>query len=369
MKENVVSYFACPNRVGAGACRNELALEAVFSFFKSEKKEIKEGYLKCKACGMRFPVFFGIPVLIADLAGYLRANFYIILELSKRYGRLNKGLVADALLTVKKAKPKDKSELFVYTKKQYAQILKAACENKYIISHYDNIAALAKPDEPLYDFLNRYENETPHRALEDFLKAYTYNNDALTLEVGCNVGGFLSALSNKSRFVFGLDNSFVHLFFASCLLRHLPKRIKYYKVIIEGGIKKKRTLDVRMTDNLTLIAGRGDNLPFKNSSLSIASSCNLIDIIDNPLGLLEEKIRVLKKRGLLFSSDPYEFLGENKKMLKLKRNQTPWQRIQEVLRPRIKILEERHFVPWITRGYQRSYSIYYNHSFCGRKMR
>lgn len=121
-------------------------------------------------------------------------------------------------------------------------------------------------------------------------------------------------------------------------------------------------------DNLTLIAGEGDNLPFRNSSLSIVSSCNLIDVIDNPMGLLKEKIRVLKKRGLVLSSDPYQFLGENRKKLKVKKSQTPWQRIQEILRPKIKILEERDNIPWITRGYQRSYSVYYNHSFCGRKI-
>lgn len=380
MKENIVTYLACPKKIKKKACGNELVLDEVFSFFKSSTKEVKEGYLKCKACGMRFPIFFGIPILVSNLSEYLRNNFCIILELSKRYGQINRNLAADSLLLAEKAKPKDKKELFAKSKKQYAQRIKAAFEDNYIISHYDNLLALAKSDEPLYDFLGRYRDESPHLVLEEFLKSYSNipvkplringaSKNSLALEVGCNVGGFLINLSKKSRFVFGLDNSFEHLFFASCLLKHLPKRIKHYNVIVEADIKKRRLLDVQAVDNLTLIVGRGDNLPFRNFSVSVVSSCNLIDVIDNPLGLLKEKIRVLKKKGILLSSDPYQFLAENKRKLKVRKGRTSWQRIQEILKPRIKILAERDNIPWITRGWQRNYIVYYNHSFCGRKMR
>lgn len=369
MKENILTYLACPKKIKRKTCHNELVLNEVFSYFKSSTKEIKEGYLKCKSCGMRFPIFFGIPVLVSNLSEYLRDNFYIVLELSKRYGRINRNLVADSLLLAKRAKPKDKKELFDHTKKQYAERVKAIFENNYIINHYDNLSALTKSNEPLYDFLRRYQDKSPHLVLEEFLKSYSNTKDSLALEVGCGVGAFLINLSKNSRFVFGLDNSFEHLFFTSCLLKHLPVKINQYKVIIEADIKKKRPINVNPVSKLALIAGRGDNLPFKDSLLSIVSSCNLIDVIDNPLGLLKEKIRVLKKKGLLLSSDPYQFLGENKRKLKVRKGQTPWQRIQEILRPRIKILEECDNIPWITRGYQRHYTIYYNHSFCGRKVR
>jgi len=360
MKENILTYLVCPKKIKTKICCNELVLDEVFNFSKSNTKEVREGYLKCKSCNSRFPVFFGIPVLISNLPGYL--------QLAKKYGQINRNLVADSLLLAKQAKPKAKKELFGQTKKQYASQVRALLENNYIINHYDNFLALAKPDEPLDGFLRKYQHNSPHLVLEEFLKSYLNTKDSLALDVGCNIGGFLISLSQNARLVFGLDNSFEHLFFASCLLKRFPKRINYYQVLLEADIKKKRPLDVKTVDNLTLIAGEGDNLPFRNSSLSIVSSCNLIDIIDNPIGLLREKIRVLKKKGLLLSSDPYQFLGENKKKLKVKKGQTPWQRIKEILRPKIKILEERDNTPWVTRGYQRNYSIYYNHSFCGRKL-
>lgn len=368
MKESILTHLACPKKTKAKTCRNDLVLDEVFSYFKSTNKEIKEGYLKCSGCGSHFPIFFGIPVLTSDLAKYLRHNFYIILELSKTYGQVNRNLVADSLLLAKKARPKDKKELFEQTKKQYAKRVKAVFEYNYIINHYDNLLALAKPDEPMYDFLKRYQHKSPHLVLKEFLKSHSNTKESLALEIGCSVGGFLNQLSQKARFVFGLDNSFEHLFFTSCLLKHLPVRINQYKVIVEANIKKERPLNVKIIDNLMLIAGLGDNLPFRDFSLSIVSSCNLIDIIDNPEGLLKEKMRVLNKKGLLLSSDPYQFLGENRKRLKIKKGQTPWQRIQEILSPKIKILEERDHIPWITRDYQRHYTVYYNHSFCGRKI-
>ena len=367
MKGNILTYLACPKKIKTKTCCSELVLDEVFSFFKSSIEEIKEGYLKCKACSSRFPIFFGIPVLTSDLSKYLRDNFYIILELSKRYGQINRNLVADSLLLAKQAKPKDKKELFDQTKKQYARRVKVLFENNYIINHYDNLSALAKSNEPLYDFLRRYQDKSPHLVLEEFLKSYSNTKGSLALEIGCNVGGFLISLLQHARFVFGLDSSFEHLFFTACLLKHLPVKINQYKVIVEADIKRRRSLNVKRIDNLMLIAGQGDNLPFRNSRFSIVSSCNVLDIIDNPQGLLKEKIRILKKKGLLLSSDPYQFLGENKKKLKLKKGQTPWQRIQEILRPKIKVLEARDYIPWIIRGYQRHYTVYYNHSFCGTK--
>lgn len=368
MKEDILGYLACPNKIKAKTCGNKLIIDEVFSYFRSSSREIKEGYLRCKACNARFPVFFGIPVLTSALPKYLRENFYVILQLSKKYGQLDKRLIADSLSLAEQARPKDKKELFEQTKRQYLRRIKAAFESNYIISHYDNFLVLAKPGEPLYDFLSYWQDKTPHRVLEEFLNSHSNSRVPLALEIGCNVGGFLFSLSQKARFVFGLDNSFEHLFFASCLLKHLPAKIKQYKVVIEAGIKKQRQLNVNTIDNLTLIAAGGDNLPFKSSSMSIVSSCNLIDVIDNPQGLLKEKIRVLKKNGLILSSDPYQFLNGNKKKLGIKKGQTPWQKIQQILKPGIKILAERDNIPWVTYGYKRNYTVYYNHCFCGSKV-
>ena len=183
MKENILAYLVCPKKIKAKTCNNQLILDEVFSFFKSDFQEIREGYLKCKACNMRFPIFFGIPVLTSNLPKYLRDNFYIILELSKQYGRMDKGLIADSLLLAKQAKPKDRKELFDHSKEQYLRRIKAIFENNYIINHYDNFLTLAKPDEPLYDFLRRYRDKNTHLVLEELLNSYSNSMAPLALEI------------------------------------------------------------------------------------------------------------------------------------------------------------------------------------------
>ncbi|MBN3038787.1 MAG: methyltransferase domain-containing protein [Candidatus Omnitrophica bacterium] len=367
MDKNVIKYLACPKKLSKGTCRGELALDEVFSFHKSNTDEIEQGYIKCRRCGASFPIFFAIPVLISDLGEYLKSNLSIILELSRKYGRLDKDLIADSLLSIKRAKRQNQEALFTRPKNEYKNRINTVFESHYITSHYDDLLSLARRQEPLYDFIDKYRLQTPHLMLKGFLKRYAKNGRSLALEVGCNVGGFLPYLSEYAEHVFGLDNSFGHLFFASCLLKHIPIRIKDYNAIGESGIKKKRPLKKQRLKNLTLIAADGSNLPFRGRSLSIALSCNLIDAIDNPKNMLKEKMRVLKKGGLLLSSDPYQFLGEHKRRLNLEKGQSPWQNIKKILKPKVKIIEARDNTPWITRSYKRSYSIYYNHSFCARK--
>ena len=57
MKESIVSYLVCPNKIKGKACRKGLVLKEVFRHFKSAPEEIKEGFLECRVCGSRFPIF------------------------------------------------------------------------------------------------------------------------------------------------------------------------------------------------------------------------------------------------------------------------------------------------------------------------
>jgi len=264
---------------------------------------------------------------------------------------------------------KNKKTSFGLTKKQCINIIKSTLNDGYIIKSYGNLLNLIKADHLLYNFLNKYKDISPDRVLEEFMKSYLDANNGLVLEVGCGFGGFLNKLSQKAKFVFGLDVSFLHLFYASCILKRLPVPIKKHGIRIVGDITKKRSIKVEPVDNLALIVGLGDNLPLKDSTLSIASSCNTLDIINNPIGLLKEKIRVLKNKGLLLCSDPHGFSSESWKNLRVKENQSVWERVQEILNPSVKILEERDNIPWVLYYHDRVNTIHRNHCFCGIKIR
>jgi len=84
------------------------------------------------------------------------------------------------------------------------------------------------------------------------------------LEIGVGTGRFASPLSLE----FGLDPSFNML-----------------KLAEQRGV--------------TVIQGIGENLPFKNESFNFALIVLTIWLVDNPLSVLKEAVRVLKKRGAL----------------------------------------------------------------------
>ena len=84
------------------------------------------------------------------------------------------------------------------------------------------------------------------------------------LEIGVGTGRFASPLSLE----FGLDPSFNML-----------------KLAEQRGV--------------TVIQGIGENLPFKNESFNFALIVLTIWLVDNPLRVLREAVRVLKKRGEL----------------------------------------------------------------------
>ena len=84
------------------------------------------------------------------------------------------------------------------------------------------------------------------------------------LEIGVGTGRFASPLSVE----FGLDPSFNML-----------------KLAEQRGV--------------TVIRGVGENLPFKNESFNFTLIVLTIWLVDNPLRVLKEAARVLKKRGAL----------------------------------------------------------------------
>jgi hypothetical protein len=93
----------------------------------------------------------------------------------------------------------------------------------------------------------------------------------------------------------------------------------------------------------------------------------VVDIVEQPMELVDEKLRVLKKGGLLLLSDPYEFYGARFKRLKTQSRKSPLGIIKQRIASKIRIVQEEDHVPWVTQTYNRSYMIYYNHCLAGIK--
>lgn len=190
MKEEIIKYFICPHQEKSKICREELVLDEVFDYFKSGGlNEIKEGYLKCKSCGSRFPIFFGIPVLVSNMTDFLRWNISHLKVLSQTHGQINKKMIEDAmLLLLKKTPKKEWSRLFHITPNTSSKMINGP-KDCYFVNHYDSLLTLVGADHPLYGSVMKYCIMSPYSVLSEFLKSYLCINNSAMLEIGCHAGG------------------------------------------------------------------------------------------------------------------------------------------------------------------------------------
>jgi len=371
MKQEVLRWLVCPGRVGARRCHGTLKVEQAISDWDEDPQESLEAILRCVSCKRTFPVVCGIPILMDELPQYLRRNYYFIVGSCRAQGSLSDEMQAALLNYVLLDLKTGDEELFPtarrYTRESQLGFLTAI--GPYLCNHYDDLGSLVKPSDPLYEFVKAYSTRNPHAVLEGFAARYSNGGQGLALDIGCHVGGFTALQAQRSRFVFGLDVSFENLLLASQILKGRPKRLDRYRLYQEGMRYQWRSLHAPRCQNVEFVVATGDNLPFQASSVDTVSSCNVVDIVPQPLKLVDEKIRVLKKRGLLLLSDPYEFYGVSFKRLKTRSRKSPLRVIKQRIASQIEIVQEEDDVPWITRKYNRSYMIYYNHSLAGIKGR
>jgi SAM-dependent methyltransferase len=237
----------------------------------------------------------------------------------------------------------------------------------YLCNHYDDLGSFAKPSDPLYEVLKAYSARNPHAVLEGFAARHGNGGQGLALDIGCHVGGFTALQAQRSSFVYGLDVSFENLLLASQILKGRPKGMDRYRLYQEGKRYHWRGLNAPRCQNVEFVVATGENLPFKSTAVDTVSSCNVVDIVQEPMKLVDEKLRVLTSGGLLLLSDPYEFNGVTFKRLKTGSRKSPLEVIKERLASQIRIVQEDDHVPWITQNYNRNHTIYYNHCLAGVK--
>lgn len=241
----------------------------------------------------------------------------------------------------------------------------------YLINHYDKMEDIIREGEPFYEFIMKnYHPTPPHEMLEEFLLKNLKGKTAKTsLDIGCNVGGMSAGLAYLSENTLGVGLSFYNLLTASGIVKGIPGSITSYRLLDEPNKFKRRDIAQAPKNNAEFILASGTNLPLKSNEMDVVLSCNVIDIIDKPKRLLEEKMRVARLDGLILSSDPYQFFSglrdDNKKI----NTDKPKEVIFKILKNKMRILDERKNALWLSRNYTRSYMVYFNHAFCARKVR
>jgi len=369
MKAETLRWLVCPRREGESPCHGTLQVEQTISNWDENPQEILEGILRCDGCNTTYPVVCGIPILMDELPQYLRRNYYFMVGCCQAQDSLSEEMQAALLNYVLLDLKSGEEELFPtarrYTRETHLDFLTEI--GPYLCNHYDDLGSAVKPSDPLYEFLKAYSTRNPHAVLEGFAACCSNGGQGLALDIGCHVGGLTALQAQRSRFVFGVDVSFENLLLASQILKGRPTKLDRYRHYHEGKQYHWRRLNAPTCQNVEFVVATGGNLPFKASSVDTVSSCNVVDIVPQPMKLMDEKVRVLKKGGLLLLSDPYEFYGVMFKRLETRSRKSPLRIIKQRMANQIRIVQEEDNVPWVTQKYNRSYMIYYNHCLAGIK--
>jgi len=371
MKQKALRWLVCTGKQGTRSCHGTLQVEQAISHWDEDPQESLEAILRCDCCKKTYPVVCGIPILMDELPKYLRRNFYLIVGCCRAQGGVSDEMKTALLNYVLLDLKTGEEELFPTARRftRQTQLGFLTEVGPYLCNHYDDLGSVVKPSDPLYEFLRAYSTHNPHAVLEGFAARYSNGGQGLALDIGCHVGGFTALQAQRSRFVFGIDVSFENLLLASQILKGRPKRLDRYRLYQEGTRYQWRNLHAPRCQNVEFVVATGDNLPFKASSVDTVSSCNVVDIVPEPLKLVDEKVRVLKKGGLLLLSDPYEFNGVRFKRLETRSRKSPLRVIKQRMASQIQIVQEEDDVPWISKEYNRGYQIYYNHCLAGLKGR
>lgn len=369
MDKKILKDLACPSKSNRNLCQGRLRLKKCITS-ESRSSEIREGVLKCTKCRAEYPILSGIPILMQDIKEYLRENYYHLIGVSRLNGVLSQEmhshLMSQILLNLKSPTEKLFPKQRRYNKNAAFNFSRGISSS--LINHYDNLMDIIDEDDPLYEIFYKYAQKNTHSVLEEMVRK---NGDSrgVAVEVGCGVGGLTVKLSRFYDPAYGVDTSLEMLLLARRIVKRLPRRLSRYRICQERNKYCFRNIKVERRENVEFICASGNSLPFRDKSIDVVCSCNVIDVAQEPMRLLQEKIRILKNKGIFLIADPYDFSPSRMKEFPKSSRKPAIETIKETIKKRIKIIEERDNIPWITRRYKRNYEIYLNHCLAGMKKR
>ncbi len=151
--------------------------------------------------------------------------------------------------------------------------------------------------------------------LRSILMSLKISKSSLALEVGCGTGANLSTLGSAGLYGVGLDRSTYAL-----------------------------TL-VRSKNELPLLAGDINNLPFKTKSVGLIIAMDILEHLDDDRSGINESYRILKRNGLLILTVPaFKFLwGIQDRVTGHKRRYTKKQIVNRLKEMEFDILKSSYF--------------------------
>jgi PAS domain S-box-containing protein len=161
----------------------------------------------------------------------------------------------------------------------------------------------------------------------------------------------------------GADISFESLVWARSLLTGRPGPPELAPVFTEGDNRVEVPLAPQLSGQCEFVLASGEALPFAGDGFRVAASCNLIDVMEKPSLLIDEKKRLLGPGGLLLLSSPFLHTAVGVRRCLAPEGRMPADVLRAMLDERgFSVTAEREDVPWVLYHYRRRLDFY--HTFC-----
>ncbi len=257
---------------------NRLALVSVF---EEEDCQVVQGLLRCPnpGCQREYPILDGIPLLIANLRGYM-AGAIDQIDAREDLDPAIEGLLGDC------CGPGSSYD----TTRQHL--------STYAWDHYGDLDP-AETGEP--------RPGSVLRVLERGLELAGGLPEGPVLDLGCAVGRSSFALAaGGDRLVLGVDLSFPMLRLASEVLRR--GRVRYPRRRV-GIVYDRREIPVSFPGSEVVDFWGCDalDLPFPDGTFAAIVALNVLDCVASPHDLLASLPRLLKPGGKAILSTPYDW--------------------------------------------------------------
>ena len=367
MDLSLLKLLRCPAESDGRACGSELELDRAAAhplFFDGGSADLAEGVLCCGGCGARYPVACGVPVLLRFTEAWIRNNYWFLLG----FAREMDAPLESTLEFLRQAASSGEGmpPQRIYDRRWSTRVAKFV--SSYLVSHHLGLERL----ELLGPAQRRLAAEAaraggPHEVLQAMLGRLPPPGGP-AIDVGCSVGGMTARLAGDAGFAVGVDVSFESLVWARALLRGCPGPRRAAPVFTEGDNRVEVPLAPPADRPCEFVLAGGDALPFADGSFGVAASCNLIDVMDKPQALLDEKCRLLAPGGVLLLSSPFLHTAGGVSRCLAPEERQPADVLAALLDERgFEAAEREQFVPWVLYHYRRRLDYYETYCLAARR--